>query len=347
MADPYYPNAGYTLLDRLKETVDGKNMAKIIQVMNYFGVMDFFADWPTQEASHGLKHRVSRTSSIPGTTRQALDAGVRPTTTHIQTVWEDVNLFAQRRSIHNKRVDTLSAQGKKEKLKMEDDSHRRALGKEIVYNVFNDSAATGGEYINGLFARLDTISGNNLNNVVSAGYTAGGATTTRMVITELNPDDGAYLFYPPAQNMTNGGMWGIYEEDKGLEHITDPQDSLAVRYDWVAIFEAWLGLAVGNNLKMGAMVNINPTTGGVGAIDDDFFDKLNHLLAKLDIDPSRSRMYINRTLGAEINNYSRKKSNVNWPTTEIFGRQQKQYQNGMVIRELDDKIIKNTMAVVS
>ncbi len=344
MADPYYPNAGYTLLDRLKETIDGKNMARIIQVMNYFGVADFFADWPIVEASHGLKQQVVRTSSIPASKRQGLDQGVRPTVTHSQVVWEDVIKFAQRRSIHNDRVDTLSVQGKKDKLRMEDDSHRRALGKDIVYNVFNDSAATGGEYVNGLFARLDTISGNNLENVVSAGYTAGGSTTTRLIIVELNPEDGAYLFHPP-QFMKNTAF-GIKEVDKGLEAITDPQDSLAVRYDWVAIFEAWLGLAVGNNLKMGAMVNVNPTTGGVGALDDDFFDKLNHLLAKLDLDYSRTRMYINRTLGAEFNNYSRKKNNVNWPTTEIFGRKPKDYQ-GIVMRELDDKIIKNTQAVVS
>ena len=346
MADPYYPNAGYTLLDRLKETIDGKNMAKIIQVMNYFGVADFFADWPAIEASHGLKHQVVRTTTIPASTRQALDAGVRPTVTHSQGIWEDVVLFAQRRSIHNKRVDTLSPQGKMDKLRMEDDSHRRALGKDIVDNIFNDTSASGGEHINGLLPRLDSISGNNLENVVSAGFTSGGSTTTRLVIVELNPNDGAYMFYPPSQNMTNGGTYGIFEQDMGKEHITDPNDSLAVRYDWVAIFEAWLGLAVGNNLKMGAMVNINPTTGGTGAIDDDFFDKLNHLLAKLDLDYSRTRMYINRTLGAEFNNYARKKNNVNWPTTEIFGKKPKDYL-GIVIRELDDKIIKNTQAIVT
>lgn len=346
MADVYYPNKGYTLLDRLKETVDGKNMARIIQVMNYYGVDDFFRDWPAIEASHGLKHQVSRTTSVPGSTRQALDAGVRPTVTHSQAIWEDVVLFAQRRSIHNKRVDTLSAQGKKDKLRMEDDSHRQALGKDIVYNVFNDTKVTGGEHVNGLLARLDTISGNNLNNVTSAGFTTGGSATTRLVIVELKPEKGAYLFYPPGANTTNNATYGIYEEDKGEEPVTDPEDSLATRYDWVAIFEAWLGMAVGNNLKIGAMVNINPTPGGTGAIDDDFFDKLNLLLSKLDLDYSRTRIYINRTLGAQFNNYARKKNNVNWPTTEIFGKKPKDYQ-GIVMRELDDKIITNTQAVVS
>lgn len=341
-----YPNAGYTLLDRLKETIDGKNMAKIIQVMNYFGVADFFADWPAVEASHGLKHQVVRTVNVPTSTRQALDAGVRPNVTHTQTVWEDVVLFAQRRSIHDKRVDTLSAAGKRDKLRMEDDSHRRALGKDIVYGIFNDQPSDGGEYINGLLARLNALNPSGLNNVRSAGYTAGGSTTTRMIIVELNPNDGAYLTFPPGGMTPNNGLYGIYEEDKGKEHIPDPNDSVAIRYDWVAIFEAWLGMAVGNNLKMGAMVNINPTSGGTGAIDDDFFDSLNALLAVLELDYSRTRIYINRGLGAQLNNYSRKKNNVNWPTTEIFGRKPKDYQ-GIVIREMDVKILTDTQAVVN
>jgi len=341
----YYPNTGYTLLDRFKETLNGKDMARIIQCMNYFGVADFFSDWPAVEASHGLKHMVARTTTTPSSTRQAFDAGVAPTVTKIQNVWEDVVLFAQRRSIHDKRIDTLSPSGKVDKLRMEDDSHRRALGKDVVYGVFNDAVTSGGEYVNGLLARLDTISGNNLANVVSAGYTTGGSTTTRLIIAELNPDDGAYLIYPPS-GMKPGSNFGVYEEDKGKEPIVDPNNSLAIRYDYVAIFEAWLGMAVGNNLKIGAMVNINPTYGGTGAIDDDFFDKLNALLAVLDIDYSRARIYINRGLGAQFTNYSRKKNNVNWPTTELFGKQVKDYM-GIPIRELDNKILLNTCAVVS
>ena len=340
----YYANAGYTLLDRLKETVDGKNMARIIQVMNYFGIDDFFADWPAIEASHGLKHKVSRTVNVPASTRQAFDAGVRPNVTHTQAVWEDVCLFAQRRSIHDKRLDTLSPSGKTQKLQMEDDSHRRALGKDVVYNILNDTVVSGSEHINGLLSRLDTISGNNMANVVSAGFTTGGSTTTRKIIAELNPNDGAYLIYPPS-GMVNGAF-GINEQDKGKEPIPDPNDSLAIRYDYVAIFEAWLGMAVGNNLKIGCMANINPTYGGTGAIDDDFFDKLNALLAVLDIDYSRARIYINRGLGAQFTNYSRKKNNINWPTTELFGKKVKDYM-GIPIRELDNKILPNTLAVVS
>ena len=340
-----YPNDGYTLLDRAKETKDGKNMSRIIQVMNYYGVDDFFREWPAVEATHGLKHKVTRTVNVPASTRQAFDAGVRPNVTHVQNVWEDVCLFAQRRSIHDKRVDTLSASGKRDKLSMEDDSHRRALGKDIVYNIFNDSVTSGGEYINGLLSRLDTISGNNMANVVSAGYTTGGATTTRLLIVELNPNDGAYLVYPPS-GYGNGSL-GIHEEDKGKEAIVDPNDSLAIRYDWVAIFEAWLGMAVGNNLKIGAMVNINPTYGSTGAIDEDFFDKLNGHLAVLDLDYSRTRIYINRNLGAQFTNYSRRKNNINWPTTEIFGKKVKEYLGGIPIRELDNKILLDTNAVVS
>lgn len=340
-----YPNTGYTLLDRFKETVDGKNMAQIIQVMNYYGLDDFFADWPFIEASHGLKHKVVRTATIPASTRRQFDKGTKPTVTKSQSVWEDVVQLTQRRQIDCDRVDTLSPQGKAQKLEMEDTSHIQALGKDVVYNFFNDSRASGGEYINGLFSRLDTISGNSLNNVVSAGHTGGGSTTTRLIIAELNPNDGAYGFYPPG--WVKNAMMGVKATQIGREKVADADDSTATYYAYVAMFEAWYGMAVGNNRKIGAMVNINPTAGGANSIDDDFFDKLDVLISKLDLDISRTRMYINRTVGALFGNYSRKKNNVIWPTTEVFGRKVKQYKDGIIIRELDDLIIPNTMAVVS
>ncbi len=340
-----YPNAGYTLLDRFAETIDGKNMSKVIQVMNYFGVNDFFADWPFKEASHGLKEKVVRTASIPASTIRGFDKGVKPTVTKTQAVWEDVVLMEQRRQIDCDRVDTLSQSGKVEKLRMEDESHTRALGKDVVNNFFNGASTSGGEYINGLLPRLNTISGNSLNNVISAGYTGGGSATTRLLIVELNPEDGAYGIYPSGGQIP-GATNGVIVRDIGREPVNDADDVTARYYAYVAIFKAWFGLAVGNNLKIGAMVNINPTPGGANGVDDDFFDKLALLVSRLDLDLSRTRIYMNRTMGALFNNYSRSKNNVYWPTTEVFGRPVKDYQ-GIPIRELDDKIITNTQAVVT
>jgi hypothetical protein len=339
-----YPNSGYTLLDRFKETTDGKNMSKIIQVMNYHGVSDFFADWPFIEASHGLKQQVVRTASIPGSTIGAFDKGTKPTATKSQVVWEDVIQMLQRRQIDCRRVNTLTPEGKKTKLAMEDEFHIQALGKDVVYNFINGAVSSGGEYINGLLPRLDTIATNNLGNVMSAGYIGAGSVTTRLIIAELTPEKGVYGIYPPGY-MKNS-LNGIHAEDIGREKVTDADDTTATYYAYVAMFEAWFGLAVGNNMKIGAMVNINPTPGGANSVDDDFFDKLAILISRLDLEISRTRIYMNRTMGALFNNYSRSKNNVYWPTTEVFGRPVKDYQ-GIVIRELDDKIITNVQAVVS
>jgi hypothetical protein len=51
-------------------------------------------------------------------------------------------------------------------------------------------------------------------------------------------------------------------------------------------------------------------------------------------------------MGALWNNYSRKKNNVNWPTTEIFGKPVMHYQE-IPIRLMDNLILTNTMATVS
>jgi hypothetical protein len=337
-----YPNTIYTLMDRCKDTIDGKTVLPTIQVMNRLGVDDFFMDVPFIEANMGLKHRIKRTSALPTSTNRTFYKGVPPTKTMKQVVYEDIMLKEQRRELDEDEVDTLA--NPKELLRQEDEFHIEALGQDVVTAFFQGSIVDGSEHVNGLLARLDELNPSGLNTVHSAGYTAGGSTTTRIVIVEWNPGRGAFGIYPP-RYMKNTN-YGISARNKGKEHIIDADDSTAKYYAYVAQFKAWLGLAVGDNRKMGCLANVNPTPGGTGAVDDDLLDTLSILMHATRIDRARARIYVNEVIAAQLDNYSRKKNNVFWPTTEVFGRPVKNYQ-GIPVRELDNTILTNVQDVVT
>ena len=103
-----YPNIKYTLMDRAKDTADGKTVLPTIQVMNRLGVDDFFNDVPFVEANMGLKHRIKRTSALPTSTNRTFYSGVAPTKVSKQIVYEDVMLKEQRREIDEDEIDTLA-----------------------------------------------------------------------------------------------------------------------------------------------------------------------------------------------------------------------------------------------
>lgn len=337
-----YPNTIYTLLDRAKDTIDGKTVLPTLQVMNRLGVDDFFADVPFIEANMGLKHRIKRTSALPTSTDRTFYQGVPPTKTMKQVVYEDIMLKEQRREVDEDEADTLA--NREELLRQEDEFHTEALGQDVVTAFFQGSVVDGSEQVDGLLRRLDALNPTVLNNVQSAGFISGGSTTTRILIVEWNPGRGAFGIYPPGY-MKNTRL-GISARDKGKEPIADANDTTAKYYAYVAQFKAWLGLAVGDNRRMGCLANVNPTAGGTGAVDDDLLDTFSNLTHACRIDRARARIYVNERIAAQLDNYSRKKNNVFWPTTEVFGRPVKDYQ-GIPIRELDNTILTNTQAVVS
>lgn len=337
-----YANVQYTLLDRAKDTADGKTVLPTLQVMNRMGVDDFFMDVPFVEANMGLKHRIKRTSALPTSTNRTFYLGVPPTKTTKQVVYEDVMLKEQRREIDEDEVDTLA--NPKELLRQEDEFHQEALGQDVVTAFLQGSVVDGSQHVNGLLQRMDALNPTTLNNVMSAGFTTGGSVTTRILIVTWDPNRGCYGIYPPGY-MKNTRL-GISARDKGKEPIADADDTTAKYYAYVAQFKAWLGLAVGDNRTTGCLANVNPTSGGTGAVDDDLLDTFSTLMHAIRIDRARARIYVNQTIAAQLDNYSRKKHNVFWPTTEVFGRPVKMYQ-GIPIRELDTTILTNTQAVVS
>lgn len=339
-----YINSKYTLLDRSKETSDGKTVEPVIKVMNQL-VDDFFMDVPFVEANMGLKHKIIRDTGMVASTNRTFYKGVVSSKLNKQVVYEDVMLKERRREIDEDEVDTLANPAVK--LRQEDEAHTRRLGEDVVDAFINGTQADGGEHINGLLQRLDALNPTGLNNVISNGYTSGGATTTSVLIVEWNTDEtgGAYGIYPPGW-MKNTAL-GVSIKDKGKEPIADADDTTAKYYAYVAQFKAWLGLAVGNNRKIARLANINPTIGGSNSFSDNGVANLIKLLNNGRFDRSRTRIYCNTTIKTQMDIYAMDKANVLWAPTEVFGRQVTAFQGAIPIRAIDDTILTNTQAVVA
>lgn len=336
-----YINTKYTLLDRAKETIDGKNVLGIISVMNE-DVDDFFMDIPFVEANMGLKHKLIRDTGMVASTNRTFYAGVKSSKRNKQTVYEDIMLKERRREIDEDEIDTLSNRG--EKLRQEDEGHTRKLGEDVVNEFINGNQNSGSEYINGLLQRLDTINSSGLNNVHTNGHTAG--TGTSILVVEWNTDKsgGAHGIFPP--NWSNAGTLGVSVRDKGKEPCGETDNVEAKYYAYVAQYKAWLGLAVGNNRKIGRLSNINTTLGGSNSFADGAVENIILLLHAMRVNKGRTRMYVNNTIAAHMDIYSLNKSNVIWPTTEVFGRPVKNFQ-GIPVREIDTTILTNAQTVVT
>jgi len=337
----FYINTKYTLLDRAKETTDGKTVEPVIKVMNQL-VDDFFMDVPFVEANMGLKHKIIRDTGMVASTNRTFYSGVKSSKLNKQVIYEDVMLKERRREIDEDEIDTLA--NPSVKLRQEDEAHARQLGEDVVDAFINGNQADGSEHINGLLQRLSALNPTELNNVISNGHSSTG---TSVLVVEWNTDEtgGAYGIYPPGW-MKNTNL-GVAINDKGKEPVIDTDDSTATFYAYVAQLKAWLGLAVGNNRKIARLANINPTIGGSKAFTDGGTENLIKLLNNGRFNRSRTRIYCNTTVKTQMDIYALNKNNVLWTPMEIFGRQVTAFQGQIPIRAIDDTILTNSQAVVS
>ena len=341
----YNINERWSLLDR------AKSAAPHYQVMKLINVANFMQEVPVTTANSGLFHRFSRDREMAASTNRAFYSGVGKTKMSKQVLYEHCELIERRREIDEDELDTLASDeaGKAEVLRQQDEAHLTKLGEDIVYRVFNGANTSGSEHINGFKARLASLNpsgtGNGLNNVRSAGNDNASYNTSIYVV-EWNLNGGAYMFVPP--NGMGGSMNGVVARDKGKEPQLDASDSTLTYYVYVAQFKAWMGLCVGDNLKIARIANINSQIDGSNNfIDANVDNTLIQLLNDGHFDRSRTRIYVNQDIMSQIEVYGKDKSNMNYMgSADVFGVPVPTFR-GIPIRMLDNVIIPSAETVVS
>ena len=340
-----YVNTRLTLLDRAKRTSDGKKVLPILEVMNEAGVDDFFKDVPFMEANMGLTHKIVRDTGMMASTNLSAYEGTPVSKRNTQTVYEQTVEKTRRR--HTDPAELMGLSDSAGYLRQEDEAQIRKLGEDIVYEFINGAVTSGSEYCQGLLSRMSATNASTLKTVASCGG-SDASNNTSVLIVEWNTDKtgGAHGIYP--SGIVSNSPFGIQAKDLGEVTIVDEDDSTKFLEVLAASFAARIGLAVGNNRKIGRLANVNSSAWDhADSFVSKGVEKLIEILNEGHFDRSRTRIYCNKTVAAQLDIYALNKGNTQWPTTEVFGRHVKSFADGIPIRVLDNNIIGNTQTVIT
>ena len=340
-----YVNTRLTLMDRAKRTSDGKRVLPILAVMNEAGVDDFYKDVPFVEANLGITHKLVRDTGMMASTNRSAYEGTPVSKRNTQTVYEQTVEKTRRR--HTDPMELAGLSDPKGYLRQEDEAQIRKLGEDIVYEFINGAVTSGSEYCQGLIARMGSTNASTLKTVANCGG-SDASNNTSVLVVEWNTDKGggAHGIYP--SGLVANGPFGIQAKDLGERTIVDEDDSTKFLEVLAASFAARIGLAVGNNRKIGRLGNVNSSS---WAHADSFVnggvEQLIEIINEGHFVESRTRIYVNKTISAQMDIYALNKSNTQWPTMEVFGRHVKKFANGIPIRVLDNNIIANDQSVIT
>jgi hypothetical protein len=136
--------------------------------------------------------------------------------------------------------------------------------------------------------------------------------------------------------------------NKGKEPKLDASDSTLTYYTYVAQFKAWVGLAVGDNLKIARVCNINSQLDtSKNFIDANVDNLLIDVLNQGHFNPARTRIYVNQNIMTQMQVYAKDKTNMNYMgAAEVFGIKVPTFQQ-IPIRMIDNVIITNAETVVT
>jgi len=345
MSNEYNINSQFTLVERMKLSIDGKSVIAAIDVMDKFGVDSFLRDVPFFPANQGLQHRVTRTTSRPSPSRRKWYKGVGATQATTQVIYEPVCLFEDRSEIDEGEVDTLT--NGTELRRMQDEAHVAGMVDAFVYAMFNDNRTSGGEYIDGLGARMSSLSypghtTSSLPYVYDNGGSADTGSLSSLWIVEYGPR-AVHGIYPGASAARGLGPFGMRITNKGREPKADSDDSSKTFYQYVTQFVFYWGVAVANDWKIARIANISSDIGGAAPIDEDVIIKA---LAHGKFRPEATRFYGNPYLQEQIEIKAKNQTNTLWKPKEILGREVHALR-GIPFRKVDDTILSATETAVS
>jgi len=344
MAD-YNINERWSLPDRAKASTDGKSVLPIINTLN-LKVDDFYMDVPFKYCNRGTKHLMRRANEMAASTTRRLYSGVKATKLGTQLIYEDIVAKERVRSIDEMALAGLDEGARATELLNQDKAHIRRLGEDGVDTFINGGVSEDGTLIRGLLTRLNTISGNSLNNVASCGH-ASATNNSRLLIVEWNPDgdEGAFGLIP--SNWMGLGQLGVKSVNLGKKEVVDPSDVEGTYMAHRARHYLYTGLAVGDNLKIACLANINTDEDGSNNfISGNGARKIMKLINNGHFDRARTRIYCNADVKTQFDILGNEKSNLSLKPVEVFGKWVDAFRE-IPIRVLDNVILSNSQAVVS
>ena len=332
----YNINSQYTLLERAKGTIDGRRMLPVLDVMNLVGVQNFLKDVPYFPANMGLVHKTVRTTSHPESSRRAFYEGVTPTDLATEEILEPLILFEQWSSVDEQHVETVEngneVRASRDRIKI------AAVLEDFVTAIFTDARTSGPKYIDGLVARLGTLSyPGHTTETLPYCWDGGSSTSTNSSIYIVDWGmEGCFALYPGAAS-GKGGVLGVNAINLGKQTVVTATSPLTVYRAYQSQFTKWAGLAMADDRKFTRIANVETLTSlTTGRFDEDV---LIRALRHGKFNPSSTRIYMNAFLASDVDIRAKDKIS-GWTTVQVFGEEVTAF-HGIPIRVLDEAILGN------
>lgn len=238
-------NTYINLIDIMKGTTDGKQAAKIIEMLMLSqGILD---DAMVVPCNDGTNHKHAIRTGLPENAWGALYKGVKQSKSSKQQV-TDVTGFLEASSAVDTRMGDVVTDGLLNGIRLQEiAAHMESMMNEMATGLFYHDTATAPEKFKGLGARLNKIGGSAAGNqIVDAGGTGADNSSIWFVTWGL---DTCHLLYPSS---TKGG---IQRTDHGKQRTLDSSNNPYYIYEEMLCWH--MGLALKDYRFVSRVANID------------------------------------------------------------------------------------------
>ncbi len=318
-------NSYLNLIDVLKRTEDGKQIAAVVELLKQTNpILD---DAVALECNMGAVHRHTIRTGLPSVTWGKLYQGIPQSKSTTQQV-DDTTGFVEALSSVDSRLLELSPNKGALRLS-EATAFLEAMNQEMATGIFYHDTKTAPEKFKGLSARYNVLGGSGAGNQIIDAGGMGSDNTSLWFVTWGGQF--THLLYP------KGSKAGVQREDMGKQRVLDPSNNPYFveeeKFTW------HVGLAIKDWRYNARVANINVADMRDGKVKlYDFLRKAYYKLQSRRVPSGRQAIYCNRdvleALDGLASNAGASDNFVRLSRKEIEGEEVLSYR-GIPIRETD------------
>ena len=274
---------------------------KIIELLRLKNQM--LMDLPAVACNSGTIHKTLVRDDVPGGTHRIYDQGVGKKSSQTRVIEDHICTNGAYSVVDRDAADDT---GNPAALRnSEAIAIIKGIGRDQAHDLIYGNRDVDKASINGLFTRLNKLSG---GHVVDFGG-AGNALTSIYLVAAGT--DLCHLIYP-----SSWGTIGVKREDRGVQEWTDPADGTLKYQAYVDFFEARYGIAIRVPDAVWRIANIPATATG-----DDIVEKVLETRRKMPDGAGTYSLYANVDSLIKIDKAAYNKGNVIYQTADPWGKE--------------------------
>ena len=285
------------VVEAAKRTLN-KNVLEVAEVLAE--INDFVNDSFWTESNQQFSHKHVRRLALPQGTYRRFNKGVPTEASQTVDIVEDIGMLSTYSELDK---DLVEGNNNPKLFRwQEDKGFLEGLAQTFADTFIYGNRATDPEKINGLATRYNAVGG----NVWSAGGSGDDLTSIWIVQWGL---DKVFFVYP-----RGSATVGIRVVDKGQVTLEDDDGNKFEGYR--TFFESKHGLVIRDERSVQRICNIE-TSGETNIFDPKILVRaINHMPMKA----KGAVIYVNETIGSQMDNNAMDKTNVYYTSREVYGQ---------------------------